>query len=161
MRIRLLAVALLVVGCGREADPQATTIPPVSPTPAPSLAPVEVAPAERVGAHEWSVPALKGNVLLTRRGSQWCLSAPEVEQGIACVPTLRYGVAIDFSDAYVAVVAPDAAKPPLLTLPDGSTQTLRPRAGGLIALVAPPAGSSLTLYDKDGQGFVDNTTQGG
>ncbi len=156
------AVVAFFVGCGREADPGATTIPPVTPTPTPSPAgPFELADVKRDGRRAWSVPALKARVLLSRRGTQWCLSAPEIEPGIACAPNLRYGVAIDFSHAYVAVAAPDAAKPPLLTLSDGKQQTLQPGPGGLIVLVNPPHGSSLTLYDKDGLAFVDNTTQGG
>lgn len=155
-------MVLFVGGCGHEADPGATTIPTVAPTSTPSPArKFELAEVKRDGRRAWSVPALKARVLLSRRGAQWCLSAPEIEQGIACVPTLRYGVAIGFRDAYLAVVAPDADKQPLLTLPDGTRQSLRPGAGGLIALVNPPPGSSLTLYDKDGQALVDNTTQGG
>jgi hypothetical protein len=155
------ALLVLVVACGREADPVTTAIPPVSPTPTPSVGRVEVAHAERIDEGEWSVPALKARVLLARRAQAWCLSAPEIEPGIACTPNLRYGVAIGFRNAFFAVVAPDAAKRPLLELPDGTSQTLEPAPGGLIALADPPPGSSLTLYDKDGGSFVESTTQGG
>jgi hypothetical protein len=51
----------------------------------------------------WSVPGLKGHVLLTRKGEQWCLSAPDpltdqpdAERGMSCAPSSRHESHGDF-----------------------------------------------------------------
>jgi hypothetical protein len=45
----------------------------------------------------WYVPGLKGHVLLTRNGDEWCFSAPDpltdqpdVERGVGCAPAARH-----------------------------------------------------------------------
>lgn len=45
----------------------------------------------------WNVRGLEGHVLLTRKGAQWCLSAPDpltdhpdAERGVGCVPDSRF-----------------------------------------------------------------------
>jgi hypothetical protein len=178
-----IAAALLIVADTREPDPprEVVATPTLAPPPP---GPFEIAGASVVkdfdpkalelldDAHDvvraWDVPAFGGHVFMTRKGTLWCLSAPdpsaaqpEVERGVTCEPARRYGLTIGVSDAagvylvYAAVVAPDAAKRPLLKLPDGTRKSLQPAPGGLIVLVAPPGGSSVTLYDKDGKGRTD------
>jgi hypothetical protein len=103
------------------ATPTATPTPTFTPTPAgtprsmPELAPEDlratpVAPDDSSLAearslldkrHQviraWKVPGLQGHVLLTRKGTQWCLSAPDpltdhpdAERGVGCVPGSRF-----------------------------------------------------------------------
>ncbi len=79
-------------------------------------------PSHRV-VRAWSVPGLKGHVLLTRKGDEWCLSAPdpltdhpEAERGVACAPESRHSSKGD----YVGIGNVD------ITLPPGS-ETLRIR----------------------------------
>jgi hypothetical protein len=45
----------------------------------------------------WRVRGLRGHVLLTREGTEWCLSAPDpltdhpdAERGVGCVPDSRF-----------------------------------------------------------------------
>jgi hypothetical protein len=45
----------------------------------------------------WKVPGLEGHVLLTRKGDEWCLSAPDpltdspdAERGVGCGPDSRF-----------------------------------------------------------------------
>jgi hypothetical protein len=105
------------------ATPTATATATATPTPAPvsstptpetkiegSLHPTPVAPDDpslkealslldpsHKVVRAWSVPGMKGHVLLTRKGDQWCLSAPDplagqpdAERGVGCVPPDRF-----------------------------------------------------------------------
>jgi hypothetical protein len=58
----------------------------------------------------WKVRGLEGHVLLTRKGAQWCLSAPDpltdhpdAERGVGCVPDSRF----QRRGAYIGLVPAD------------------------------------------------------
>jgi hypothetical protein len=80
-----------------------------------------------VGA--WKVPGLQGHVLLTRKGTQWCLSTPDpltdhpdAERGVGCVPDSRF----QRRGAYVSLVPADGKNRITVTVkPD--LQTIRIR----------------------------------
>jgi hypothetical protein len=103
----------------------------------------------------WSVPAMKGHVILSREGGRLCISAPDpsadqpdVQRGMHCGGRGNYGESMWIGDKYVAVV-PDGNPPPRLELPDGTQSTLEP-TDGLIALVH-ATGAWVTLYDDTGK----------
>ena len=118
-------------------------------------------PAHKV-IRAWSVPDLHGHVLLTEKDGMQCLSMPDrltnepdAERGVTCGPHGRFGISLKVGNDYAAVVNPDAARPPMLKLPDGTKRTLKPDPDGLIVFVAVPAGSSISLYDAKGNRRTD------
>jgi hypothetical protein len=118
-------------------------------------------PAHKV-IRAWSVPELHGHVLLSEKDGMRCLSIPDrltnepdAERGLTCNPGGRFGISIKVGNDYAAVVNPDAARPPMLKLPDGTRRTLDPGPAGLIAFVAMPPGSSISLYDSKGNRRTD------
>ena len=141
-----------------------TPAPTVMATPGPELRipkarpvdPADPALAELVGptneiVRAWAVPALEGHVLLTRRDSMWCISAPDrltdqpdIERGVTCDPTATTGISLRLGEDFVAVVLDDQAKP-VLQLPDGSERMLEPVEGGLVLLRRAPSGSTIKL----------------
>ncbi len=95
----------------------------------------------------WSVPKLKGHVILSRRGTDWCLSAPDpatnepdIERGSTCGATEAIELGIGSTNV---IYVPDTIKAPELTGDDGKVVTLQPREG-LVVLLSRPRGSMLT-----------------
>jgi hypothetical protein len=82
-----------------------------------------------VGA--WRVRGLQGHVLLTRKGAEWCLSAPDpltdqpdVERGVGCVPDSRF----QRRGAYIGLVPADGERGITVTVePDRRTIRIRQR----------------------------------
>jgi hypothetical protein len=92
--------------------------------------------------------------------SGWCLAAPDPKLsgdalrtgGVTCARTRqvhRYGIALAVGGNVIAAL-PDNAKPPTLTTPDGSLQTLRPSDLGVVTAAVVKSGSVFTLYGEDG-----------
>src|SRR5262249_10817519 len=79
----------------------------------------------------WKVRGLQGHVLLTRKGTQWCLSAPDpltdrpdAERGVGCVPDSRF----QRRGAYVGLVPADGRRAISITVkPDLKTIRIRQR----------------------------------
>jgi hypothetical protein len=79
----------------------------------------------------WRVPGLEGHVLLTRKGGQWCLSAPDpltdhpdAERGVGCVPDSRFRR----HGAYIGLVPQDGKRRISVTVkPDQKTIRIRQR----------------------------------
>lgn len=105
----------------------------------------------------WWVPEMDGHVLVSDLEGTRCISIPDrvspqpdIERGLTCGRTDRFGLSIRVGNDYAALPNPHAARPPMLKLPDGTRRTIEPGAGGLIAFVALPTGSSVSLYDAEG-----------
>jgi hypothetical protein len=79
----------------------------------------------------WRVRGLQGHVLLTRKGAQWCLSAPDpltdhpdAERGVGCVPDSLF----QRQGAYVGLVPADGKGRITVTVePDLKTIRIRQR----------------------------------
>jgi hypothetical protein len=78
----------------RIGDLSATPVDPADPSLREALSLLD--PSHKV-VRAWSVPGLKGHVLLTRKGEEWCLSAPDplagrpdAERGVGCAPASRH-----------------------------------------------------------------------
>lgn len=79
----------------------------------------------------WKVPGLQGHVLLTRKGSQWCLSAPDpltdhpdAERGVSCAPAGRF----ERHGAYIGLTPADGQAGLTITVePDLKTIRIRQR----------------------------------
>jgi hypothetical protein len=79
----------------------------------------------------WMVRGLEGHVLLTRKGAQWCLSAPDpltdhpdAERGVGCVPDSRF----QRRGAYIGLVPADGKRKITVTVePDLKTIRIRQR----------------------------------
>jgi hypothetical protein len=79
----------------------------------------------------WEVRGLKGHVLLTRKGAQWCLSAPDpladhpdAERGVSCGPDSRF----QRLGAYVGLSSPDGSSRISITVkPDLKTIRIEQR----------------------------------
>jgi len=79
----------------------------------------------------WSVPGLQGHVLLTRKGAQWCLSAPDpltdypdAERGVGCSPDSRF----QRRGVYIGMVPADGKRGIEVTVePDMKTIRVRQR----------------------------------
>jgi hypothetical protein len=77
----------------------------------------------------WRVRGLRGHVLLTRKGGQWCLSTPDpltdqpdVERGVGCVPDSRF----QRHGAYIGLVPGDGKNRITVTVkPDLKTIRVR------------------------------------
>jgi hypothetical protein len=163
------AAALLVIR-DRDARPPASevaatptatvtpTLPTATPTPNTTPdAPAKLQKAERVSPTDpaldgvlrpgdeivraWLVPEYKGHVILSRRGTDWCLSAPDpatdqpdIERGSTCVPDARFqsrGIALGIGGNEM-VVAPTHGGTAQATGPDGRTHTVKLHGGELV-----------------------------
>jgi hypothetical protein len=79
----------------------------------------------------WKVRGLEGHVLLTRKGAQWCLSAPDpltdhpdAERGVGCEPDSRF----QRRGAYIGLVPADGKGGITVTVkPDLKTIRIRQR----------------------------------
>jgi|SRR5690242_11291357 hypothetical protein len=148
------------------ATPAPTMTPTVAfSTPAPETGPARLPPtptaklqkAERVNPDDpalkallnpdseivraWSVPEFKGHVILSRRGTDWCLSVPDpasdqpdIERGMTCAPDARFqsrGIETNIggNEAEVAPTHPGTAE---ATGPDGKTRTVKVHGGELV-----------------------------
>jgi hypothetical protein len=88
----------------------------------------------------WSVPEYRGHVILSRRGTDWCLSAPDpasdqpdIERGSTCTSDARFqsrGIEIGIGGNHVAV-APTHGGTAQATGPDGKTYTVKLHGGEL------------------------------
>jgi hypothetical protein len=134
----------------------APTAPPAA-TPAPDTAPAKLQKAERVDPNDpalakllgpgqtivraWSVPEYQGHVILSRKGDEWCLSAPDtatdqpdIERGMGCVPDARFqsnGVEVDIGGNKVEAGVTRAGTAEA-TGPDGKTRTVKLHGGELV-----------------------------
>jgi hypothetical protein len=92
--------------------------------------------------------------------SGWCLAAPDPKLsgdalrtgGVTCARSAqvyRYGITLAVGGNLIAAL-PANAKPPTLTSPDGSQQTLRPSDLGIVTAQVEESGSVFTLYGEDG-----------
>jgi hypothetical protein len=164
------AAALLVIR-DRDATPPSREVAatPTAATPAPTIVstptpnttpeppPAKLRKAERMPADDpglrallgpghtvvraWSVPEYKGHVILSRKGDEWCLSAPDpatnqpdIERGVGCVPDARFqskGVELTIGGNRVAV-APTHGGTAEATGPDGKTYTVKLHGGELV-----------------------------
>jgi hypothetical protein len=138
-----------------QATPTATSTPTFTPSPAatprglPQLEPKDLRPTpvapdspslkEALSlldkTHQvvraWRVRGLEGHVLLTRKGTQWCLSAPDpltdhpdAERGVGCVPDSRF----QRRGAYIGLSPPDGNGGISITVkPDLKTIRIRQR----------------------------------
>jgi hypothetical protein len=89
----------------------------------------------------WSVPEYQGHVILSRKGDEWCVSAPDtaadqpdIERGMGCVPDARFqarGVEVDIGGNKVEV-APTHGGTAQATGPDGKTRTVKLHGGELV-----------------------------
>jgi hypothetical protein len=141
------------------ATPTATvTLPTVTPTPeATPTEPAKLQKAERVATDDsslqgllgpghtivraWNVPEYKGHVILSRKGDEWCLSAPDpasdqpdIERGVGCVPDARFqsnGVEVEIGGNKVEVGLTHAGTAEA-TGPDGKTHTVKLHGGHLV-----------------------------
>lgn len=114
-----------------ELDPKDLRATPVAPD-APSL---KEALSLLDKSHEvvraWKVPGLEGHVLLTSKGAQWCLSAPDpltdhpdAERGVGCVPDSRF----QRRGAYIGLTPADGRNGITVTVkPDLKTIRIRQR----------------------------------
>ncbi len=129
---------------------------PATPTPTPDAAPAKLQKAERVDPHDpalapllnsgsvivraWNVPEYKGHVILSRRGSEWCLSAPDpltdqpdIERGSTCVPDARFrsrGIWLGIGENVIEV-GPTHGGSALATGPDGKQRRVKLHGGEL------------------------------
>ena len=163
------AAALLVIR-DRDAQPPASevaatptatvTLPTATPTPTATPdapAPAKLQKAERVSPTDpalegvlrpgdeivraWLVPEYKGHVILSRRGTDWCLSAPDpatdqpdIERGSTCVPDARFqknGIWLGIGENTMEV-APTHGGTAQATGPDGKTRTVKLHGGKLV-----------------------------
>ncbi len=125
-------------------------------TPAPDTAPAKLQEAKRVSPDDpalanvlspgaeivraWSVPEYKGHVILSRRGTDWCLSAPDplsdqpdIERGSTCTPDARFqrkGIWLGIGENTMEV-APTHGGTAEATGPDGRTRTVKLHGGEL------------------------------
>jgi hypothetical protein len=132
-----------------------TTTPPAA-TPAPDTTPAKLQKAERVSSDDpglqgllgpdhtivraWSVPEYKGHVILSRKGDEWCLSAPDpaadqpdIERGSTCAPDARFqskGIWLGIGENTMEV-APTHGGTAQATGPDGKTRTVKLHGGEL------------------------------
>jgi hypothetical protein len=95
----------------------------------------------------WEVRKLKGHVILSRRGGEWCLSAPDpatnepdIERGSTCNSDDAIELGIGSTNV---IVVPDGTKPPEITGADGKTEPLQP-TDGLVVILSRPGDSRLT-----------------
>jgi len=135
--------------------PAVGNAPASEPTPAPAA---KLQKAQRVPADDpalqpllpghtivraWNVPEYRGHVILSRKGDEWCLSAPDpatdqpdVERGVTCVPPARFqskGIELGIGENRVEV-APTHAGTAQATGPDGKTRTVKLHGGELVLL---------------------------
>ena len=165
------AAAAFLVMHDRDAQPAsevaatptaAQPVPTVEFTPTPSATPDTPAPAklqkaERVSPDDpslngllgpgativraWSVPEYKGHVILSRRGTDWCLSVPDpvseqpdIERGSTCAPDARFrsrGIELNIggNDVEIGLTHGGSAE---ATGPDGKTYTVKLHGGKLV-----------------------------
>ena len=95
----------------------------------------------------WEVRKLKGHVILSRRGGEWCLSAPDpatnepdIERGSTCNSNEAIELGIGSTNV---IVVPDGTRPPEITGADGRTEPLQP-TDGLVVILSRPGDSRLT-----------------
>ena len=125
-------------------------------TPAPDAAPAKLQEAKRVSPDDpslqgllgpgaeivraWSVPEYKGHVILSRSGTDWCLSVPDpvsdqpdIERGSSSTPDARFqsrGIELGIGGNRVEV-APTHGGTAEATGPDGNTRTVKLHGGEL------------------------------
>jgi hypothetical protein len=88
----------------------------------------------------WNVPEYKGHVLLSRKGEEWCLSAPDpaadqpdIERGSTCVPDSRFqakGIWLGIGENQIEV-SPTHGGTAQATGPDGKSYTVKLHGGEL------------------------------
>ena len=107
-----------------------------------------------------SIVAFASTAYVVTGPDGWCLVVPDPKLGddalksgaVSCTrisDVYRYGIALAVGDNLLAAL-PDHATAPTLTGPDGTKQTLRPSALGIVVADHVAAGSVLTLFGEDG-----------